>query len=198
MFRDQGRTSRIGDGKEVCDLLVVFQEHIIIFSDKDCEFPDTGNLKLDWNRWFKRAIHNSAKQIWGAERWIKQYPERLFLDAACTQPFPIEIPDLAKAKFHRIIVAHGAAKRCKQVLSGSGSLMIAPSIIGNMHYLEVNNDDQSNSSEGQPFVVGQIDPSKGYIHIFDDAVIDILMSTLDTITDFITLPRQKGAIHPKQ
>jgi hypothetical protein len=63
VFRDQGQTDKQGDGKEVCDLLVVFKEHIIIFSDKDCEFPDTGNLKLDWNRWFKRAIHGSAKQI---------------------------------------------------------------------------------------------------------------------------------------
>jgi hypothetical protein len=32
VFRDQGRTAGRGDGKEVSDLLVVFENHIIIFS----------------------------------------------------------------------------------------------------------------------------------------------------------------------
>src|SRR6266568_3945049 len=108
------------DHKEVCDLLVVFQEHIIIFSDKDCLFPNTGDLALDWNRWFKKAIDKSARQLWGAERRIKDYPGRLFLEAHCTQPFPIELPDLEKAKFHRILIAHGASERCSEVLGGSG------------------------------------------------------------------------------
>lgn len=71
VYRDQGgHTARGGDGKEVCDVLVVFDKHIIIFSDKDCAFPDTGDLDLDWKRWYKKAIRNSAEQIWGAENWI--------------------------------------------------------------------------------------------------------------------------------
>lgn len=37
VFRDQGKKGT-GDGKEVCDLLVVFGDHIIIFSDKYCEY----------------------------------------------------------------------------------------------------------------------------------------------------------------
>ena len=35
-----------------------------------------------------------------------------------------------------------------------------------------------------PFTIGQIDPAKGYVHVFDDTALDIVMSTLDTITDF--------------
>lgn len=70
IYRDQGRNKDIGDGKEVCDLIVVFENHIIIFSDKDCDFPDTGNPDLDWSRWYKRAVRKSAEQIWGAERWL--------------------------------------------------------------------------------------------------------------------------------
>ena len=35
VHRDKGIKNG-GDGKEVCDLLVVFDNHIIIFSDKDC------------------------------------------------------------------------------------------------------------------------------------------------------------------
>src|SRR5690242_17585658 len=100
IYRNQGQTAKSREGKEVCDLLVVFERHIIIFSDKDCQFPRSGNPGLDWSRWFRRAVLKSADQVWGAERWIKSYPGRLFLDRSCTQPFPIDLPDPATAKFH--------------------------------------------------------------------------------------------------
>lgn len=184
VYRDQGRPGQSGDGKEVCDLLVVFEDHIIIFSDKDCTFPNTGNLVLDWRRWFRRAVLKSAEQVWGAERWIKSYPERLFLDRRCQQPFPLALPDPAKAKFHRVVVAHDSAKRCRQELGGSGSLMIMSDIIGPMHY-EGERDDI------KPFAVGQIDPSRGFVHVLDDTSLGILLSTLNTVTDFVAYLTKK-------
>src|ERR1700676_3207603 len=69
IYRDQGRPGRKGDGKEVCDLLVVFENHVILFSDKDCRFGDSNSLGVGWARWFKRAVQESARQVWGAERW---------------------------------------------------------------------------------------------------------------------------------
>ena len=36
--------------KELTDLLVVFGEDVLIFSDKSCSYPKTGNLALDWSR----------------------------------------------------------------------------------------------------------------------------------------------------
>jgi hypothetical protein len=68
-----GSTHNRGVGKELCDLLVVFEDTIIIFSDKDCVFPNTGDLNIDWPRWFKHAVLKSAKQVWGAERWIRSF-----------------------------------------------------------------------------------------------------------------------------
>lgn len=171
VYRDQG------GGKEVCDLLVVFRNHIIIFSDKDCVFPDTGNLTNDWNRWYKRAIKNSAEQIWGAERWIKEYPDRLFLDSKCQQRFPIELPDPTNATFHRIVVAHSGAERCRREMNGgSGSLIIDSNITGDMHYA-------GEPNYGKPLWVGQVDPTKGFIHVLDDTSLDIVMKTLDTVSD---------------
>ncbi len=93
MFWDQGRPTGKGDGKEICDLLVVFENHVIIFSDKDCQFGIGYDLEVQWARWFKRAVQNAAKQVWGAERWIRQFPDRIFLDRRCTVPFPINLPD---------------------------------------------------------------------------------------------------------
>jgi hypothetical protein len=37
-----------GPGDELCDMLVVYENDVIIFSDKSCAFPDTGSLELDW------------------------------------------------------------------------------------------------------------------------------------------------------
>ena len=178
VYRDQGHGGKGGDGKEVCDLLVVFQNHVIIFSDKDCAFPETGNLELDWSRWYKRAVQKSAEQIWGAERWIKTFPGRLFLDRACTKPFPLDLPDPATAKFHRILVAHDAARRCREELGGSGSLMIAPDIVGPAH-------TTGGGGDVKPFMIGQVDSARGYVHVFDDTSLDIVMSTLDTVSDFV-------------
>ncbi|ECY1325769.1 TPA: hypothetical protein MZP54_004707, partial [Salmonella enterica] len=41
VYTDEGKKSDNSDGKELCDLLVVFNQHVIIFSDKDIGFKDT-------------------------------------------------------------------------------------------------------------------------------------------------------------
>jgi hypothetical protein len=171
IWRDQGG-ARAGKGKEICDLLVVFENHVIIFSDKSCEFPNSGNLELDWKRWFKRAVEKSAQQIWGAERWLKECPERVFLDQTCKTPFPINLPEPDSTIFHRIIVAHGASQRCQEVLGGSGSLMLDTMLTGVDHH------------SSNPFTLGQVNPAKGYVHVFDDTTLDIVLGTLDTAADF--------------
>jgi hypothetical protein len=174
VYRDQFDSPTAKAGKEVCDLLVVFENHIIIFSDKDCVYSDGENEELNWRRWYKRAVQNSAQQIWGAERWIKSNPQRLFIDAACTHRFPYPLPDMSSAIFHRIIVAHGASEKCRAINGGSGSLMMDSSLIG-----------ASDTDRIRPFTIGQVDPAKGFVHVFDDTSLEIVMGTLDTITDFV-------------
>ena len=184
IYRNQFTGGRVNNGKEVCDLLVVFDQHIIIFSDKNCVFPNTGDLDLDWKRWVKRTILKSADQLYGAERWIKTYPNRLFLDRSCSQLLPISLPRTSETKFHRILVAHGAAERCRNELGGSGSLMIHSDIIGDKHLLKVEDG-------GVPFAIGQIDPKKGFIHVLDDFTMNVLLRTLDTISDFVSYLEKK-------
>ena len=174
VYRDQLDNPTAKIGKEVCDLLVVFENHILIFSDKDCVYPDGEDEELNWRRWYRRAVQKSAEQIWGAERWIKSNPQRLFIDAACTQPFPYPLPDMPSAIFHRIIVAHGASEKCSAILGGSGSLMMDSTLIG-----------APENGRARPFTIGQVDPSRGFVHVFDDTTLGIVMGTLDTITDFV-------------
>ncbi len=186
VFRDQG-VNQSGEGKEVCDLLVVFENHVIIFSDKYCAFPNSGDLIIDWNRWFRRAVHKSAKQAWGAERWIKRHPERLFLDRACNQSFPLELPSMDNVRFHLIVVAHDSSYRSKNVLGGSGSLMINSTITGESHYANEEGD-------GTPFTIGDIDPEETFAHVLDDVTLDILLNTVDTISDFINYLTKKESL----
>jgi len=175
VFRDQGRKNGKGDGKELCDLLVVFENNVFIFSDKDCQFGNTGKVDLDWSRWYRKAVFESANQLFAAERWIGEYPNKLFLDRQCKIPFPIKLPKLDCAIFHRIVVAHNGSRRCQEAIGGSGSLMFKSTLEG----------------DTVPFTIGQICPNKEYVHVFDDTTLNIVMSTLDTITDFTAYINKK-------
>jgi SEC-C motif len=185
-----------GGPKEVCDLLVVFQNHIVIFSDKKIGFSSTGNLKNDWGKWFNKAIRGAARQIYGAERQIKDFPQGLFLGRDCKQRFPIPLPDPSTAIYHRIVVAHGVSKRFREHSGGDGSLLIDPTM---KYRLEVRGNEAKEDC-GKPFTIGQFFPEKqepkGFIHVFDARSLAIVMQTLDTITDFTAyLSKKEQLVH---
>ena len=178
LYTDEGRRNRKGTGKELCDLLVVFDNDVIIFSDKDVGFGNTSNLDIEWQRWVKRAVLKSANQIYGAEKWLKEKPDRIYLDNNCTQRFPLKLPSSDKIKIHKIVVAQNATERFRQYIKGRGTLIITPRIIGKDHLKT-------------PFHIGQINPSRGYVHILDDISFDILLRELDTASDFIAYLTRK-------
>lgn len=177
-YRNQGK------GKELCDLLVVCGDDVIIFSDKSCDYPMTGKPDLDWSRWYRRAIEKSAQQIFGAERWIRERPDQIFLDCACDRVLPITIPNVETLRIHRIVVALGAKSRCRQELGGSGSLWLFPGLRGSEHV-------DVNLTNYQRFHIGGICPEKGFVHVLDDVTLDIVLGELDTITDFARYLRWK-------
>lgn len=181
LFKDQ-RVGGKGDGKEICDMAVIFDEHILIFSDKHCSFPASGDLKLDWKRWYKRAIYKSAEQAWGAERWLKDHPDRVYLDRACSERFPLPIPSNESAKYHLIVIANGCEDKCRAEFGGTGSLMLNSSL-GRQE-----NADEVSSS---PFTVGDLDPSRTFVHVLTESTLDILLQTLDTISDFVSYLERK-------
>ncbi|MGI0135263.1 MAG: hypothetical protein ACREBW_09940 [Candidatus Micrarchaeaceae archaeon] len=171
-----------GDGKELCDLLVICGDHILIFSDKTVAWP-SGETQLAWKRWYKRAILKSVDQIRGAERWITQFPERIFLDRQCANPLPLKLPPPDRRKVHGIIVALGANDACKKYFGeGIGSLIIAPDVRGNAHW---------DGKKVAPFVVGDVDPNGPFVHVLNEATLDIVLGELDTVTDITTYLSKK-------
>jgi hypothetical protein len=167
-------------GKELCDLLVVFGNDVLIFSDKSCAYPanQQQDESLDWARWYRRAIKKSCDQLRGAERWIREYPGRLFADALCTVSLPLVMPPTDSLRIHRIAVALGARERCRQFFGGgSGSLMTWSTLEEN---------------ELRPFTLGkEVCGERFFVHVFDEVTLPIVMRERDTIADFCHYLRKK-------
>ena len=176
-FRDQ-RTSPKSAGKELCDLLVVCDCYVIIFSVKSIDWP-VADPAIAWGRWAKRAIRNSAKQTRGAARWIANHTERVFVDKECTVPFPIPFPDPGVREVFQVVVAIGAAEASEHSIPhSSGSLQINPRIQGNTHW-------DADPDHARPFAIGDVDPESDFVHVFNEFALDVVMGELDTIRDFV-------------
>lgn len=90
-------------GKELCDILVVCEPYVIIFSVKDIKVRKSVDISIDWERWYKHAIEESCNQIYGAERWIKSATHVIRKDGTPGLPFP----KVRNRRIHRIAVALG-------------------------------------------------------------------------------------------
>ncbi len=174
LHTDEGRKKGKGVGHELCDLLVVFENDVIIFSDKYVTFNEKIDVKSAWRRWYKKAVVKSANQVYGAESWLRKHPERIYLDAHCQHKLPVELPAADSFRVHRICVAHGVYNACKDYFGGNslGSLV-------------VNSGIQGADEHNQPFHVGAVNPEKGFVHVFEDFTLDAVFTELDTIADFI-------------
>jgi hypothetical protein len=94
----QGKSS-----KELCDTLIVCDPDIIIISVKDIQITDSGDIITDWERWRKRAIDASVKQIYGAERWIEGATQVIRSDGSVG----IKLPEKRNRRIHRVAIALG-------------------------------------------------------------------------------------------
>jgi hypothetical protein len=155
-------------GKELADLIVIFGNDILIFSDKSNAYPSSNDPALNWSRWFRAAIRESAEQIWKAEQSIRKNPSQIFLDSKATQPLPLQLPDAADLSFHGICVVSGASDRCTE-LTGQPCLAVNLDVV----------------DAGTPFTVGRITNQRGWVHIFDEVTINRLLAALSTTKDFV-------------
>ena len=161
-------------GTELCDLLVVFDDHIFIFSIKNIKFSTKVDVHTAWERWKNRAITKQLKSLRGAKNSILDRPDEIYLDAKCKDPFPLDISG-GGYKIHKILVAHGAAEACQKFFgmhNSTGSLLI-----------EYGNEKNTNGLfSGAPFslFMDKQDP----VHVLDSHTLDIVLGELDTARDF--------------
>ncbi|MEE9123406.1 MAG: NERD domain-containing protein [candidate division NC10 bacterium] len=134
----QGKES----GKELCDVLVVCDPDIVIFSVKEIALgaDDPGETEL--RRWHRRAVDTSAKQLYGAERILGQLERIQHPDGS----HAIHLPPKDRRRTHRVVVA----------LGGGGKV---------------------------PIVFGDL--GKGFVNVFDETSLHLILNELDTVTDFV-------------
>lgn len=178
-FNDRTKTA-CGGGQEIADLLAVFENHVVLFSDKAISWQAEKPSALAWSRWYRRAIEGAVAQLNGAERWLDLYPERVFTDKHCTQPLPVPIPEKASRITHLVAVVTGAEAACRDYFSDPrGSLMIQPALKGTAH-VDTARDDF------HPFMVGDVNPGGTFVHVFDPIGLEFVMGELDTVADLTT------------
>jgi len=96
-------TPRSKDNKELCDLLVVCEPSIIIFSVKEIEFQDSTDFETAYQRWRSKAIKKSVAQIYGAERWIRAAEHVITVKGEKALTFPT-----IDRRIYRVAVAFGS------------------------------------------------------------------------------------------
>jgi hypothetical protein len=167
-----------GDGKELCDMLVVCGDDVIIFSDKHIAYQEGQPVEVAWPRYYRKAVQEAVKQINGANRIICEFPGKIYTDPACTQRLPIDLPSTATRRTHGVVVASGAYKAVQtHYKDDSGSFIIAPSMKGDDHL--------DTKSRGYVyFSIGDVNPGGMFIHVFDEVSIKRVLTHLDTVSDF--------------
>ena len=172
LFTDEDLREGKGSGKELCDVLVVFGDDVIIFSDKHIAFQTDKDLDVAWPRWYKRAVSGSVRQLYGACNWLKRFPDRVFQDAKCTRPLPVRLPPAERARYHLVAVTRGSLDACKRYFDGGfGTPVIDTMVVGDAHLTA-------------PFRIGIPLPNKPFVHVFDEFSLELIHQEQDTIKDF--------------
>jgi hypothetical protein len=174
VYSDEGRAAGKGDGKELVDLLVVFGTDVLLFSDKHCPFQTGVDIKVAWPRWYKRAIEKSARQLAGAESFLRRFPDRVFVDKSCQTKLPVVLPDPSVSRYFLIAVTRGGHQAAAGYFGGgsSGSLLLNTALEEDAHY-------------ERPFQVGFPLKGRRFVHVLDEKTVNALLEELDTVPDLV-------------
>ena len=103
-------------GKELCDILIVCDPHIIIVSVKDVTL-NPQKERVGHERWLRKAVDASIKQIYGAQKTLSTASQVILKDGSPA----LNLPDVSARKIHRIAVAFGSQGQVPISSGDSGS-----------------------------------------------------------------------------
>ena len=98
----QGKNS----SKELCDVLVICDPHVIVISVKDIQLKSTENPSVHWKRWQRKAIEESIKQIKGAIKWLDGSEYVVKKDGSQG----LKLPAKSERIYYRVAVAFGGKR----------------------------------------------------------------------------------------
>ncbi|MEX5498438.1 YecA family protein [Pseudomonas syringae] len=166
-----------GKGKEFADLTIYFNNTLVIFSDKGhVNFQEHNDIQLAWSRWYRAAVKESAKQLHGAESLVRNHPDKLFLNSKLEDPFPFDLtkPGL---KIHLVAVTGGIGQHAQRYYDSLGA--------GSRGTLVYSYQAAEDYLLKKPFLVGDVDPRKTFVHVLDESGLKLLFEELCTPEDFI-------------
>lgn len=168
------------DGKELCDVLAVFDDHVFVFFDRASQALQAKDkdLKVTWPRWKKEVIDKQSKTAMGAERYLKRGLP-IYRDKTGQDPLPFAMPK--NPIIHKIIVANGAEEVCLAASPNNvtGSLAVAygdPTAGPRFPF------------EAQFFL--ELDKTNP-VHVLDGYSLALLLTELDTFADFAAYLTEK-------
>jgi hypothetical protein len=94
------------NGKELCDVLVAFDRHVILFSVKDITLKPHADPQVAAERWIRRAVDDSVSQLQGARRTLGTMQQVIRSDGSDG----IRLPPPNERIVHSIAVAAGGRR----------------------------------------------------------------------------------------
>src|SRR5262249_10845593 len=136
---------------------------VIVFSDKASVYRDDERT-IGWDRWYRRTVADSVKQLSGAHRILTQANSAIYVDEHASQALPFELPASAQRRIHLVAVAR---PELEDVARWPGLVF------------------DSAASPAKPFRIGQLQVRDRPVHVFDALSMGTLLAELDTISDFV-------------
>ena len=152
-----------GNIKEFADLAIIFENTIILFSDKNISFDISAQTSIAWKRWYKRSVSKSVDQLLGACRQLRIGNRDLYMDAKLQSKFAGRLPPIDQLDLHLVALNHnvGGLSEHSELKTKSGLA-----------------NDQT------PFEVGCLFDEE-FIHIVEGHALYTILACLNTIRDFI-------------
>mgnify|MGYP001210654172 CR=1 FL=1 len=94
-------------GKELCDVLIICGNDIIIISVKDIKLSEHPDESVQYHRWYNKAIDSSLDQIYGAEKFLESVDEITLKDRVTK----VKLPNKKERSVYRIAIAFGSQEK---------------------------------------------------------------------------------------
>lgn len=165
--------------EELCDIMIVFKEYIIIISDKSCGYSKQES-KSSHKKWanFCDGLSKSKKQLESAMEYIKNNPKEIYID------------NDSKCKIHRNIKINKDTKFLLITSVSKWSNIVRENLKNDGSLIFNNSEDFINNglSRKQPRNIFNLQNFKKdgfFYHMIDDLNLSRILKNINTIPDLI-------------
>lgn len=166
--------------EELCDCLIVFENDIIIISDKSYGYNKKATTSI-YKKWanFCNGLSKSKRQLEDAMIYIKSNPEFVYTDNNCQNKafLNIEIDD--KTKFHLISTVSNWTNLIKEHLNNDGSMFLNTNV-------DFISKGETKRQERNIFSLQNIPEGTSFYHMFDEVNFEKIVKCINTPSDIIS------------